>query len=152
MAFHGAPTIITITSDGCRAHAYRAVHELSPTSTSGLDWFDDHGYKLEPRFDDQGQITSLVRAGAPDSGAVLARLHAVLDHAADRVRERPERVEDWGVTADDAIDTLDGLRRLPLDEIVTAGLLDSAGSASTSGGSLDGPVPHGSWLHRILFH
>jgi hypothetical protein len=157
-----AAMIITILSDDSRAHAYRSVQELLSTenqlptwsSTQGIGFFDGRGYRLEPRCGPTWQLENLVRVGERDPDAVLGRLRTVLDRAVDRVRRNPESVEDWGVTCGDAIDVVVAMGRLRLDDFFDqeSFLLDTPVEGSAPQGGLDGPVPHGGWLHRILYH
>jgi hypothetical protein len=157
-----AAMIITILSDDSRAHAYRTVQELLSTenqlptwsSMQGIGFFDDQGYRLNPRFGPNWQLIGLLRVGEPDPDAVLGRLHIVLDRSVDRIRRYPESVEDWGVTCADAIDVVVALGRLRLEDLFDqeSVLLDAPVEGSAPQGGLDGPVPHGSWLHRILYH
>jgi hypothetical protein len=154
--------IITILSDDSRAHAYRTVQEMLSTENQlptwscvqGIRFYNNRGFQLEPRFGPTWQLTDLVPVGESNCGVVLSRLHTVLDRAIDRVRRNPESVEDWGVTCADAIADIEALRRLGLEDLVDqeSALLDAPMGESTLRGGQDGPVPHGSWWHRIWYH
>lgn len=149
-----ASTIITIMSDNTKVHAYRSVgHMVSAesrlkdlSSSQSILFFDDQGYALNLKFATNAQLPELVRVGTPDTGAVLVRLHTVMDRAIDRINADPSLVQNPAAV----IASIVSLRQRTFGELFSPGseLIDEADGKTL----FNGPTPHGSWLHRIMYH